>query len=79
MTVSVAAETNIQGTVRACVILSLISVEIRGDRASLGGAGLGTLGFTEGLAREMTQQAGFVDFEKLDVDNPLNSYYVLRK
>ena len=43
------------------------------------GAGLGTLGFTEGLAREMTQQAGFVDFEKLDVDNPLNSYYVLRK
>lgn len=43
------------------------------------GAGLGTLGFTEGVAREMTGAAGFVDFERLDVDNPMNSYYVLRK
>ena len=43
------------------------------------GAGLGTLGFTEGLAREMTQEAGFVDFQKLNVENPLNNYYVLRK
>ena len=43
------------------------------------GAGLGTLGFTEGVAREMTAQVGFVQFERLDVDNPMNNYYVLRK
>lgn len=43
------------------------------------GAGLGTLGFTEGVARQMTAAAGFQQFEKLDVDNPMNSYYVLKK
>jgi 2-polyprenyl-3-methyl-5-hydroxy-6-metoxy-1,4-benzoquinol methylase len=43
------------------------------------GAGLGTLGFTEGVAREMTHAAGFSSFDRLDVDNPMNSYYVLRK
>ncbi|MEM9623212.1 MAG: methyltransferase domain-containing protein [Pseudomonadota bacterium] len=43
------------------------------------GAGLGTLGFTEGVAREMTAAAGFASFRKLDVDNPLNNYYVLTR
>lgn len=43
------------------------------------GAGLGTLGFTESVAREMTDAAGFVQFQRLDVDNPMNSYYVLHK
>lgn len=43
------------------------------------GAGLGTLGFTENLAREMTAAAGFAGFQKLDVDNPMNNYYVLSK
>jgi 2-polyprenyl-3-methyl-5-hydroxy-6-metoxy-1,4-benzoquinol methylase len=43
------------------------------------GAGLGTLGFTEGVARDMTGAAGFASFDRLDVDNPMNSYYVLRK
>lgn len=43
------------------------------------GAGLGTLGFTEGVARAMTAEAGFEGFSRLDVDNPLNSYYVLTK
>ena len=43
------------------------------------GAGLGTLGFTEQLARDMTAAAGFTGFERLDVDNPLNNYYVVTK
>jgi len=43
------------------------------------GAGLGTLGFTESLAQEMTSAAGFGGFQKLDVENPLNNYYVLTK
>ena len=43
------------------------------------GAGLGTLGFTEQTARQMTQSAGFGSFTRLEVDNPLNNYYVLRK
>ena len=43
-----------------------------------GGAGLGTLGFNEPVAREMTEAAGFKNFLRLDYDNPFNSYYVIR-
>ena len=41
------------------------------------GAGLGTLGFTQALARTMTAEAGFSRFEHLPVDNPMNNYYLL--
>lgn len=43
-----------------------------------GGAGLGTLGFHEGVAREMTGEAGFTRFRVLDLDHPMNSYYEVR-
>lgn len=43
------------------------------------GAGLGTLGFTREVAQQMSSEAGFTGFEQLDVDNPLNNYYVMRK
>ena len=43
-----------------------------------GGAGLGTLGLHEGLAREMTEQAGFTRFEPLDLGHPVNAFYVVR-
>jgi 2-polyprenyl-3-methyl-5-hydroxy-6-metoxy-1,4-benzoquinol methylase len=43
-----------------------------------GGAGLGTLGFSEALAREMTLAAGFTRFKKHDFDNPVNAYYEIR-
>ena len=43
-----------------------------------GGAGLGTLGFTEELAREMTAAAGFTRFTTHDFDNPMNAYYEVR-
>jgi 2-polyprenyl-3-methyl-5-hydroxy-6-metoxy-1,4-benzoquinol methylase len=43
-----------------------------------GGAGLGTLGFSEPVAREMSTRAGFTRFERLDYDNPFNSYYVIQ-
>ncbi len=43
-----------------------------------GGAGLGTLGFSEKLARRMLSDAGFAQFEKLDVDHPVNAFYVVR-
>ena len=43
------------------------------------GAGLGTLGFNETVAREMTQAAGFTRFRRLDYDNPFNNYYEIRK
>jgi len=42
------------------------------------GAGLGTLGFTEPLAREMTAAAGFTRFTRHDFDNPVNAYYEVR-
>ena len=43
-----------------------------------GGAGLGTLGFTEPLAREMTAAAGFTRFIRRDFNNPVNAYYEVR-
>ena len=43
-----------------------------------GGAGLGTLGFSEQVAREMTQAAGFTRFKRHDFDNPVNAYYEVR-
>ena len=43
-----------------------------------GGLGLGTLGFHEGLAREMTRAAGFTRFEPLDLGHPVNAFYVVR-
>jgi SAM-dependent methyltransferase len=43
------------------------------------GAGLGTLGFNEKVAIEMTELAGFSRFRRLDFDNPLNNYYEVRK
>ena len=43
------------------------------------GAGLGTLGFTENVARTMTSQAGFRGFRLLDIENPMNNYYLMNK
>jgi hypothetical protein len=43
-----------------------------------GGAGLGTLGFPEPIARMMTAEAGFTRFTVRDFGNPLNSFYEVR-
>jgi len=43
-----------------------------------GGAGLGTLGFTEPVAREMMAAAGFTRFQRHDFGNPINAYYEVR-
>lgn len=43
-----------------------------------GGAGLGTLGFSEPVARQMTAAAGFTRFRRHDFDNPVNAYYEVR-
>jgi ubiquinone/menaquinone biosynthesis C-methylase UbiE len=43
-----------------------------------GGAGLGTLGFTEEVARQMTREAGFTRFRTHDFGNPINAYYEVR-
>jgi len=42
------------------------------------GAGLGTLGFTEDVARAMTRDAGFTRFRTHDFENPMNAYYEVR-
>jgi 2-polyprenyl-3-methyl-5-hydroxy-6-metoxy-1,4-benzoquinol methylase len=42
------------------------------------GAGLGTLGFSEPVARAMTAAAGFTRFQRHDFDNPVNAYYEVR-
>ena len=43
-----------------------------------GGLGLGTLGFHEELARQMTAEAGFTRFDPLDLGHPINAFYVVR-
>ena len=43
------------------------------------GAGLGTLGFTHDLAKEMTAAAGFTGFSQLPFENTMNNYYLLSK
>jgi hypothetical protein len=43
-----------------------------------GGAGLGTLGFPEPVARKMVTEAGFKVFTTHDFDNPINAYYEVR-
>lgn len=43
-----------------------------------GGAGLGTLGFPEPVARRMVMEAGFTRFKSHDFDNPINAYYEVR-
>jgi hypothetical protein len=43
-----------------------------------GGAGLGTLGFNESVARQMTAAAGFTRFQRHDFENALNAYYEVR-
>jgi 2-polyprenyl-3-methyl-5-hydroxy-6-metoxy-1,4-benzoquinol methylase len=43
-----------------------------------GGTGLGTLGFTEDVARTMTEEAGFTRFRTHDFGNPMNAYYEVR-
>jgi SAM-dependent methyltransferase len=42
------------------------------------GAGLGTLGFHEAVAREMTREAGFSRFGSHDLGNPINVYFEVR-
>lgn len=43
-----------------------------------GGAGLGTLGLSEPLLRDMTREAGFTRFRRHDFQNPVNAYYEVR-
>lgn len=43
-----------------------------------GGAGLGTLGFSEPVARQMITAAGFTRFQRHDFGNPINAYYEVR-
>ena len=56
-----------------------VTVCMNSGLSTADGAGLGTLGFTEPLAREMTAEAGFREFELLAIENPMNNYYLLGK
>jgi SAM-dependent methyltransferase len=43
-----------------------------------GGAGLGTLGLTEAVARELSAGAGFTRFDPIDIAHPVNVAYQIR-
>ena len=40
-----------------------------------GGLGLGTMGWDESVARQMTADVGFTRFEVLNFEHPLNNTY----
>ena len=42
------------------------------------GLGLGTLGFHSELARSMVEDAGFRHFEPIELEHPVNAFYVVR-
>jgi ubiquinone/menaquinone biosynthesis C-methylase UbiE len=42
------------------------------------GAGLGTVGFHEEMARQMTREAGFTQFRRLDIEDLFNNRYEVR-
>ena len=68
------AENPIAGMMYAFSVLSCLSSSL----SVPGGAGLGTLGFSEPVARQMTAAAGFTRFQVKDFDNPFNAYYEVR-
>lgn len=43
-----------------------------------GGLGLGTLGLHADLARKLAEDAGFTQFESLDLGHPVNAFYVVK-
>jgi len=43
-----------------------------------GGAGLGTLGLSAAKAEQMSRDAGFTRFRRLDIDHPINALYEIR-
>ncbi len=43
------------------------------------GAGLGTLGLPESRLRELAGRAGFADVARVEIDNPFNCLYTLRR
>jgi len=42
------------------------------------GAGLGTLGLSENVARAMAAEAGFRRFRRLEIDSSVNAFYEIR-
>jgi SAM-dependent methyltransferase len=44
-----------------------------------GGAGLGTMGLSESTLRELATMAGFARVRRVDMDNPFNTLYELRR
>ena len=56
-----------------------VMVSMNAGRSEPDGAGLGTLGFTRNLAEKMGKESGFSSFEQLEVDSPMNNYYLLKK
>ena len=46
--------------------------------SELGGVGLGALGLSEAVLRDLATRAGFTRFRRTDVADPFNAYYELR-
>jgi 2-polyprenyl-3-methyl-5-hydroxy-6-metoxy-1,4-benzoquinol methylase len=68
------AENPLAGLMYGFSVLSCMSSAL----STPDGAGLGTLGFHEGVARAMTAESGFSRFKSHDFNNPINAYYEVR-
>lgn len=51
---------------------------MRSSLSTADGAGLGTLGFTETVARKVAEDAGFTRFTRHDFEHPMNDFYEVR-
>ena len=68
------ADNPMAGMMYAFSVLSCMSSSL----STPDGEGLGTLGFSEPVARKMTAAAGFTRFQTKDFENPFNAYYEVR-
>lgn len=71
-------EDNLRNPLLALFYAFSVSACMSSALSEPGGAGLGTLGFHPGVAREMAEGAGFTRFRILDLDDPSNLYYEVR-
>jgi 2-polyprenyl-3-methyl-5-hydroxy-6-metoxy-1,4-benzoquinol methylase len=71
-------EENLESPFSAMFYAFSVLYSLSASLSEPGGSGLGTMGFTSELARELTAAAGFTRFRKLDFDDGFNHFYEVR-
>ena len=58
--------------------ISVLTLHVVGALGARTGSASARSGCHEELARQMAAEAGFTRFEPLDLDHPVNAFYVVR-